>query len=41
MFNRIRGWWNRASSRRQFIHDVKQFNRIWDERAARAQLNEG
>jgi hypothetical protein len=40
MLSRIKGWWNRASLRRQLMYDVKQFNRVWDERAARAQVQE-
>jgi len=35
MLGRVRSWWGRASERRRFRHDFKQFNRIWDERAAR------
>ncbi len=37
MMQRLRGWWGRASARRRFMSDMKQFNRIWDERAARVQ----
>jgi hypothetical protein len=37
MLDKVRFWLGRASERRRFIHDLKQFNRIWDERAARSQ----
>jgi len=36
MLGRVRFWWDRASARRRFLHDLKEFNRIWDERAARS-----
>jgi|LNAP01.1.fsa_nt_gb hypothetical protein len=35
MLIRIRSWWGRASAHRRFRQELKQFNRFWDERAAR------
>jgi hypothetical protein len=40
MLDKVRFWLGRASARRRFMHDMKQFNRIWDERAARLQGQE-
>jgi hypothetical protein len=40
MLDRVRTWWGRASARRRFMQDLKQFNQIWDERAARLQIQE-
>ena len=37
MLVQVRSWWGKASARRRFMQDLKQFNRIWDERAARLQ----
>lgn len=40
MLHRVRGWLGRATARRRFMHDLRQFNRIWDERAARLQTGD-
>jgi hypothetical protein len=40
MLGQVRSWWGRASARRRFMQDMKRFNRIWDERAARLQIQE-
>lgn len=40
MLGQVRTWWGRASARRRFMQDLKRFNRIWDERAARLHIHE-
>ena len=37
MIVKVRSWLGRAAARRQFNKDLKQFSRIWAERAARLQ----